>query len=61
VPAEEDLYALFRFGAKLMRRDVSATIDRRTRLPFTKGRHWGYKQAKKMALRLNKAKTSPLS
>src|SRR3954447_4915308 len=30
VPAEEDLYALFRSGARLMRRDVSATIDRRT-------------------------------
>jgi Acetyltransferase (GNAT) domain len=56
VPAEEDLYALFRFGAKLMRRDVSATIDRRTRLPFTKGRHWGYKQAKKNGLEVKQSK-----
>jgi len=26
-PAEEDLYALFRHGAKLLRRDISTTID----------------------------------
>jgi hypothetical protein len=45
VPAEEDLYALFRFGGRLIRRDVSATIDRDTRLPFSKGRIWALKQA----------------
>lgn len=30
VPSEEDLYALFRFGFKLSRRDVSSTINMRT-------------------------------
>jgi hypothetical protein len=45
VPAEEDLYALFRLGGRLIRRDVSATIDRHTRLPFSKGRTWALKQA----------------
>lgn len=47
LPAEEDLYALFRLGARLIRRDVSATIDRRARLPFSKGREWALKQAAK--------------
>jgi hypothetical protein len=31
VPAEEDLYALFRAGARLVRRDVALTIDQRGR------------------------------
>ena len=50
VPAEEDLYALFFFNARLIRRDVSSTIDRRATLPFSKGRTWGYKQAVKNGL-----------
>lgn len=37
-PAEEDLYALFRHGARLFRRDVSATIRMDGRLPVAKGR-----------------------
>lgn len=37
-PAEEDLYALFRRGARLYRRDVSATIRMDERLPLAKGR-----------------------
>ncbi|HEY2972564.1 MAG TPA: GNAT family N-acetyltransferase [Pyrinomonadaceae bacterium] len=47
VPAEEDLYALFRNGAHLFRRDVSSTIDMNERLPFSKGRKWSIKQALK--------------
>ena len=50
VPAEEDLYALFAHNARLIRRDVSSTIDRRAPLPFSKGRVWGYKQAVKYGL-----------
>jgi GNAT acetyltransferase-like protein len=38
MPAEEDIYALFRAGARLVRRDVSATIDRRNRLPLSEMR-----------------------
>lgn len=47
VPAEEDLYALFRNGARLFRRDLSTTIDLTARLPFSKGRKWSVKQALK--------------
>jgi hypothetical protein len=47
LPAEEDLYALFRLGGRLIRRDVSAAIDRHARLPFSKGRTWALKQAAK--------------
>lgn len=50
VPAEEDLYALFRHGAQLVRRDVAVTIDMRARLPFSKGRRWACKQAEKAGL-----------
>lgn len=50
IPAEEDLYALFRYGARLYRRDVSATIDMRERLPFSKGRKWSIKQALKAGI-----------
>ena len=31
MPAEEDLYALFRSGARLIRRDMSSTLDMRCR------------------------------
>jgi hypothetical protein len=37
-PAEEDLYALFRAGARLVRRDVSSAIRLGARLPLSKGR-----------------------
>lgn len=47
VPAEEDLYALFRHGARLFRRDVSSAIDARARLPFSKGRRYAAKLARK--------------
>jgi hypothetical protein len=50
LPAEEDLYALFRKGARLFRRDISTTIDARERLPFSKGRRWSIKQAQKAKL-----------
>jgi hypothetical protein len=33
MPAEEDLYALFRAGARLVRRDVSSALDMRCRPP----------------------------
>ncbi len=46
-PAEEDLYALSRNGAKLVRRDASSAIDNRDRLAFSKGRRWGVKQARR--------------
>src|SRR5438128_4774760 len=45
-PAEEDLYALFRQDAKLIRRDVSSTVVQAHRLNLTKGRKWSIKKAK---------------
>jgi hypothetical protein len=40
MPAEEDLYALFRMDAKLIRRDVSSAIASAHREPLSKGRKW---------------------
>lgn len=37
-PAQEDLYALWRYGAKVVRRDVSSTIDLRRPIKMPKGR-----------------------
>ncbi len=50
VPAEEDLYALFRHGATLIRRDISSTLALRARLPYTKGRKWSVNQGKKRGI-----------
>jgi len=50
VPAEEDLYALYRHGARLFRRDVSSTIDLKEKLSFSKGRKYEIKQAQKYGL-----------
>lgn len=44
LPAEEDLYALFRHGAQLVRRDAATTLHRDHRAPITKGRKWAIKQ-----------------
>jgi hypothetical protein len=38
VPAEEDLYALFRSGARLVRRDLSSTMDMACRSPMQERR-----------------------
>ncbi len=39
-PAQEDLYALFRNGAELFRRDVSSAIYLPGRYSYSKGRKW---------------------
>jgi hypothetical protein len=49
-PAEEDLYALFRHNAKLIRRDVSSTVCLAERLALTKGRKWGISRARAAGL-----------
>jgi GNAT acetyltransferase-like protein len=46
VPAEEDLYALYRYGARLVRRDLSSTIAPGDRLAPSKGRRWSLKQSR---------------
>ena len=45
--AEEDLYALFRHGAELFRRDVSAAVFQECRAPVSKGRRLAIKLGQK--------------
>lgn len=52
VPSEEDLYALFRNDARMVRRDVSSTIDLRDRVAFAKGRKWSTAKALKNGLEI---------
>jgi hypothetical protein len=54
VPAEEDLYALFRYGAKLIRRDVSSAIVFGNPIRFSRVRQRGIKQAKKNGLTIKR-------
>lgn len=55
LPAEEDLYALFRNGARLIRRDVSTTIDMNVRLPFSEIRKRAIKRGQKHGLRVKRS------
>ncbi|HLM01514.1 MAG TPA: GNAT family N-acetyltransferase [Pyrinomonadaceae bacterium] len=45
--AEEDLYALFRRDAQLVRREASTTINLQERLSVSKGRKWTINQSRK--------------
>jgi hypothetical protein len=47
MPAEEDLYALFRSGARLVRRDLSSTLDMTCRSPMEHGRQNQLKRGKR--------------
>lgn len=51
-PSEEDRYALFRNDAKLIRRDVTSTIDLSEQVRYSKGRKWTINKAKKEELEL---------
>lgn len=51
-PAEEDLYALHRLGARLKRRDLSSVIPLRETLHFTQGRKHAVDKARKAGVRL---------
>lgn len=55
LPAEEDLYALYRHHARLIRRDVSSTIKLKERLSFSKGRKYEIKQAQKYGLEVKQS------
>jgi hypothetical protein len=55
LPAEEDLYALYRSGARLVRRDVSSAISVSERPPLSKGRKWAIKQAIKNELQVQRS------
>lgn len=54
--AEEDLYALFRSKARLVRRDVSTTIYQNERLPLSKGRKWATAQSRKSNLEIRESR-----
>lgn len=50
VPSEEDLYALFRAGARLVARAASATLEIGQPPSYTKGRKWSIGKAKRAGL-----------
>lgn len=49
-PSEEDLYALFRMGARLQRRDISSVVEIGKAPKYSKGRKWTINKAKKANL-----------
>lgn len=55
IPAEEDLYALFKLGAKPVRMDVSTTIKQSNRLALAKGRKHSIAKAKKANVHIEKS------
>jgi hypothetical protein len=54
-PAEEDRYALFANGAKLVRRDVSSVLDLLKRRKYTKGKKENIAKAKKAGLEVKRS------
>lgn len=50
-PSEEDKYALFRNDAKLIRRDVTSTIDLSEEVRYSKGRKWTINKAKRETIK----------
>ncbi|UWQ30883.1 GNAT family N-acetyltransferase [Leisingera sp. M523] len=54
-PADEDIYALFRQGAQVVRTDVSATIAVPHRLPFGSGKKDGLRKARKAGLEIRES------
>lgn len=54
-PAEEDLYALFRNGAKLYRRDLSSTLELGRGVRLTKGRKWAINRARKLGITVERS------
>jgi hypothetical protein len=55
IPAEEDLYALFKFNARIIRRDVSSTIPMEDRIRFTKERRWSIRKAQSNNIKIMKS------
>ncbi|RXH29762.1 hypothetical protein XH99_10870 [Bradyrhizobium nanningense] len=49
-PSEEDLYALFRMGARLQRRDISSVVEIGKAPKYSKGRKWTINKARKANL-----------
>jgi len=55
IPAEEDLYALFKNKARLFRRDVSSAIWLPDRLKFAKGKREGIKKAQRAGIEVRES------
>ncbi len=55
VPADEDLYALFRNGAKLIARNVSSCVNMLERIPFDGSRKESIRKAKKHNLAVKRS------
>jgi hypothetical protein len=53
LPAQEDLYALYRNDASLVRRDVSSVIDLQQPIRYSKGRKWSVNKAKKVGISIS--------
>ncbi|MHC4046441.1 GNAT family N-acetyltransferase [Bradyrhizobium sp. 23AC] len=49
-PSEEDLYALFRMGARLQRRDIASVVEIGKAPKYSKGRKWTINKARKANL-----------
>lgn len=58
-PCQEDLYALFRVGAKLIRRDASSVIALGEEFKYSKGRKWSINKARKAGVCIKKT-TDPV-
>lgn len=53
-PADEDVYALFKNKAKLVRRDISTAIYLPDRIKLSKGKKWGISRAKQAGIVVKK-------
>jgi hypothetical protein len=57
VPGDEDLYALFRCGARRTRCDLSVAIAQADRTPYTKGRKWAVNKSRKYGMTVSESDT----
>ncbi len=55
-PSQEDLYALFRNGASLFRRDISSVIDLKQKPVYTKGTKYNISKARKHQLQTRESR-----
>lgn len=55
VPASEDLYGLYKFNFKLIRRDVSTAIDMGNRIEFSSRRKRAIKKANKSGIKVRRS------
>lgn len=53
-PGQEDMYAVWRLGGQLTRRDVSTVVDLRAPYRFSKGRIWTVNKARKAGIQVRR-------